>query len=184
MQITIKKWDRTDSQVKEQGHRPAPSVRYLPSSMSLHHWVRFQTTCRVFTLWVVWNRSVISSTSQSWSFSPEWVIHVLTWSPKGIKSKHFAVTIRGWSSVVTWEWKKPGRGMKDCVDKSRGIVTDVCCASDTVCSVWWFYYIRIILESGGKRGPVWAGARARGGCSRGRGRHAGMNEWMSFNSHL
>ncbi len=101
--ITIKKWDRTtrpilvgDSQVKEQGHRPVPSTRYLPRSMTLHHWVRFQTTCRVFTLWVVWNRSVFSSTSQSWSLlAPAWVIHVSTWSSRASRANLLQSSFEG-----------------------------------------------------------------------------------------
>jgi hypothetical protein len=44
---------------------------------------RLLATCLVFSLWVVWKRSPIWSTTQSWVFlTPEWV-HVQRWSPNG-----------------------------------------------------------------------------------------------------
>ena len=49
--------------------------------MSPHHWPRFFDTCCVFTLCVVRKRSVIWSTTQSWTFlAPECVVQVLRWS--------------------------------------------------------------------------------------------------------
>ena len=51
--------------------------------MSPHHWPRLLTTCWVFTLCVVRNKSESCSTVQSWAFlAPEWVVQVLTWSPR------------------------------------------------------------------------------------------------------
>ena len=69
---------------------PTTLVKQAASSMSPHHWPRLLTTCWVFTLCVVWNKSASWSTTQSWSFlSPEWVVQVLTWSPRTSRTNFF-----------------------------------------------------------------------------------------------
>ncbi len=53
------------------------SFGYRNNSMSPHHWPRILITCCVFTVCVVWKRSVIGSTTQSWGLlTLEWTVQV------------------------------------------------------------------------------------------------------------
>ena len=55
-----------------------------------HRWPRLLTTCWVFTLCVVRNKSASCSTDQSWAFlGPEWAVQVLTWSPEDRQQTFF-----------------------------------------------------------------------------------------------
>ena len=71
-------------EVQHQWNRAAVLARYTVSSMSPQCWPRFLTTCCVLTLYVVRKKSGTWSTIQSCAFlTPEWTVHVLTWSPRG-----------------------------------------------------------------------------------------------------
>ncbi len=62
------------------GTGPVVFARKPGNSICPRHGPRFLDTCWVFTLWVVWKRSAIWSTTQSWVFfTPEWALQVQWW---------------------------------------------------------------------------------------------------------
>ena len=63
------------------GHRLGRPPTYVNRSIGWY-WPWLLATCCIFTLWIVWKRSVIWSTTQSWAFlSPEWEVQVQRWFP-------------------------------------------------------------------------------------------------------